>query len=202
VTGWGLPFTFAYGIPLQPPPANSVVSVFATVPGTALSNDAYWEVECKKVPDGTSFVMHGVCFGGAVRCVCDDGVGLPPYWCWIAPLLVLDCTPTGALEAQHNPCDPTPCLSGALFSDSCQPQITPHHGRLDMGGTRDCFKPVEDASWCDMLTGYNQHQWSQDGIDWLTPAYHKDTDHLGGSYGSSPPPPLATHATHFKARTS
>ena len=35
---------------------------------------------------------------------------------------------------------------------------------LDMGSARDFFKPIEGASYCDMLQSSTKHRWSADGI--------------------------------------
>lgn len=49
------------------------------------------------------------------------------------------------------------------------------------GTSTDYFKPVQGASFCDMLTSHNKHQWSADGVEWMTPAYYIHTNHFGGS---------------------
>jgi hypothetical protein len=58
---------------------------------------------------------------------------------------------------------------------------------LDMGGTRDYFLPAKDVSMCKMLSNHNQHQWSQNGIDWVTPPYLTEhTTYQGGSADNWP----------------
>jgi hypothetical protein len=72
---------------------------------------------------------------------------------------------------------------------------------LDMGSTRDYFKPqAQSTSWCVMLTSHIQHQWSPNGIDWVTPAYFNDlTDVVfGGSAADWPQNNIAGDArTHL-----
>jgi hypothetical protein len=52
----------------------------------------------------------------------------------------------------------------------------------------DYFKPVDGASWCDMLTSHNQHVWSQTGLDggWVAPTYASDAANNGGSADDYP----------------
>merc|ERR1719272_1452772 len=50
---------------------------------------------------------------------------------------------------------------------------------LDMGIYRDYYKPIDGATWCEMLandedTPRNKHQWSPDGINWVTPEHQGD----------------------------
>ena len=42
---------------------------------------------------------------------------------------------------------------------------------VDMGGIRDFFRPIEGASYCEMLVSSNKHEWSFDGLNWKTPKY-------------------------------
>jgi hypothetical protein len=42
---------------------------------------------------------------------------------------------------------------------------------LDMGSVRDFFKPIDGASYCEMLQSNKKHQWSADGVNWVTPDY-------------------------------
>jgi hypothetical protein len=59
--------------------------------------------------------------------------------------------------------------------------------RLVMGAVVDYFKPVEGASWCEMLTSPNKHQWSPSGVGgWEVPAYHFEDHANGGSVGFWP----------------
>jgi hypothetical protein len=48
-----------------------------------------------------------------------------------------------------------------------------------MGDVIDYFRPVTGATFCDMLTSSNQHQWSNDLTTWHTPDYFPA--HVGGS---------------------
>jgi hypothetical protein len=47
------------------------------------------------------------------------------------------------------------------------------------GETRDYFKPIQRASMCDMLVSHAKHQWSPNGVDWVTPPQYQQ-DHLNG----------------------
>lgn len=60
--------------------------------------------------------------------------------------------------------------------------------RLKMGTAVDHFKPVNGASWCDMLTSANLHQWSRTGLDgsWVVPGYVSSSDYNGGSANDYP----------------
>ena len=50
---------------------------------------------------------------------------------------------------------------------------------LQIGTVVDYFRPVQGASWCQMLTSSDKHEWSPDGQgNWRKPAY---SDYLGGS---------------------
>ena len=53
---WGQPFTLNYFSDLQPLPPNTSMSLVADVPGTTLANDAFWAVECLKIPSNTVFI--------------------------------------------------------------------------------------------------------------------------------------------------
>lgn len=44
---------------------------------------------------------------------------------------------------------------------------------------RDFFKPVNGANFCEMLQSNTKHQWSREGLNWITPAFY--TFDLGGS---------------------
>ena len=61
---WGQPFTMSYAIALQPLPPNTGMSLVADVAGTTVANDAFWAVECEKIPDSTVFIVVDM---GAVR---------------------------------------------------------------------------------------------------------------------------------------
>jgi hypothetical protein len=62
--GWTQSFSLAYAVPLQPPPPNTAITVIATVAGSIQANDAYWAVECLKVPAAATFLMLDM---GSVR---------------------------------------------------------------------------------------------------------------------------------------
>ena len=47
---------------------------------------------------------------------------------------------------------------------------------------RDFFRPVEGATFCDMLQSSAKHQWSHDGVVWVDAAFHSyNNDNNGGS---------------------
>jgi hypothetical protein len=64
--------------------------------------------------------------------------------------------------------------------------------KIDMGILSDYFKPIAGATFCDMLTSSNKHQWSKDGNKWVTPTYASSG--LGGSSQGWP----ATQDPHDK----
>ena len=51
---------------------------------------------------------------------------------------------------------------------------------VHMGTIFDYYKPLSDLKLCDMLASNQQHQWSRDGINWITPKYASKA-HFGGS---------------------
>jgi hypothetical protein len=51
------------------------------------------------------------------------------------------------------------------------------------GDVVDYFKPVDGADWCEMLTSKTKHQWSEDGIVWITPGYYDSSDVHWGATG-------------------
>jgi serine/threonine protein kinase len=72
-------------------------------------------------------------------------------------------------------------LDGAFWKGACQKvPADALYIVVDMGSTRDLFRPVEGNSWCQMLTAPNKHQWSEAGKDWKTPNYHSNSN-MGGS---------------------
>lgn len=79
-------------------------------------------------------------------------------------------------------------VSGTTLADSafwavkCQPiPATASFIKVVMGTAVDYFRPVEGATYCEMLTSYSKHQYSKDGVDWITPAYSRQTIVHGGS---------------------
>jgi hypothetical protein len=54
---WGQTYTLAYGVPLQPPPSKTDITIFVDTDGTIDLNDAYWNEKCKEIPVGTLFLM-------------------------------------------------------------------------------------------------------------------------------------------------
>ena len=51
---------------------------------------------------------------------------------------------------------------------------------VDMGAVRELFRPAEGVSFCEMLQSNDKHQWSYNGVAWVTPAFHAGNT-LGGS---------------------
>lgn len=50
-----------------------------------------------------------------------------------------------------------------------------------MGSVRDYFKPVDGATYCQMLRSHNKHLWSPDGLTWAVPKYDATPSlYLGG----------------------
>lgn len=64
---WGVPFTLNYFVDLQPLPPNTGMSLVAAVPGTTVANDAFWAVECQKIPSTARGITVDM---GAVSVVC------------------------------------------------------------------------------------------------------------------------------------
>ena len=54
----------SYAIQLQPPPANTGMSLVTNVAGTTVADDAYWAEKCKTIPSNTLFIVLDM---GAVR---------------------------------------------------------------------------------------------------------------------------------------
>lgn len=57
---------------------------------------------------------------------------------------------------------------------------------VDMGGVRDFFRQMGNVTFCTMLQAHNKHQWSHDGVTWVTPDFHSDSDLNGGSADAWP----------------
>merc|ERR1719356_2185786 len=53
------------------------------------------------------------------------------------------------------------------------------HIQVTMGDVIDFFRPVTGATFCDMLTSSNRHEWSNDLTTWHIPDYFPA--HVGGS---------------------
>ena len=52
---------------------------------------------------------------------------------------------------------------------------------LEMGSVVDYYRPSKGNSWCDMFTSKaTKHEFSRDGVKWVTPA-----DHTANNYGGS-----------------
>jgi len=73
------------------------------------------------------------------------------------------------------------------WSAICQSLPTapvPEYIKLEIGVVTDYFRPVTGASYCDMLTSANHHEWSNDFTTWRTPEYY--FGHVGGSAADWP----------------
>lgn len=57
--------------------------------------------------------------------------------------------------------------------------------KLSVNGCDDYYKPIQGATSCDMLTSYNKHLWSSDGVNWVQPTYTKYQKMLGGNAKNS-----------------
>ena len=72
--------------------------------------------------------------------------------------------------------------NAAFWGDQCK-QVPEDAAsvRMDCGAVTDYFRPVDDVSWCAMLTSYENHEWSPSGEvgSWKRPSYAGS--HLGGS---------------------
>ena len=55
-----------------------------------------------------------------------------------------------------------------------------------MGTVRDLLKPVEGATFCEMMQSNSKHQWSYNGVEWVTPPPHANANNNGGSVGNWP----------------
>ena len=53
-----------------------------------------------------------------------------------------------------------------------------------MGNVIDYYKPDDGFNFCEMLTSYNKHLWSSEGMNWIKPDYRQA--HYGGSAGGYP----------------
>ena len=52
--------------------------------------------------------------------------------------------------------------------------------KLVLGDVVDYYRPIAGKTFCEMLQSNKLHQWSPDGLNWVTPAY-TSLPHLGGS---------------------
>ena len=52
---------------------------------------------------------------------------------------------------------------------------------------RDFIRPIDsETSYCEMLQADDKHQWSSDGLTWVTPGYSPSTNSNGGSVAKWP----------------
>ena len=57
---------------------------------------------------------------------------------------------------------------------------------VEMGSVVDYYRPRKAGmSWCDMLTGYAKHEFSRDGVKWVTPKFQPAPGAYGGSTSSA-----------------
>jgi len=68
----------------------------------------------------------------------------------------------------------TSCSEAQEISGKTNPAI-----KLIMGSVVDYFRPMADYTLCEMLSSSQKHNWSNDGVTWVTPA------HLIGTMGGS-----------------
>ena len=57
---------------------------------------------------------------------------------------------------------------------------------VDLGAARDFFKPTGSSTYCEMLQARDKHQWSSDGVTWITPDFNSNSNTNGGSAGNWP----------------
>jgi hypothetical protein len=166
---WGQPFTFGFGLALQPPPENTGVSLLVAVGSTTTTNGKFWENECKGIAGNTVWLMLDM---GTVRARC-------PFWVIRDPYALEDTvgSPTFSFKVSMR------LKSNAL---GCSPSLT--------GATvnpvqtlKDFYRPKEKGvSFCTMLQSHDQHVWSADGVDWVEPKYHEYPNFFGGSFAGWP----------------
>ena len=48
-----------------------------------------------------------------------------------------------------------------------------------MGNVIDYYKPDDGFNFCEMLTSFNKHLWSSEGMNWIKPSYY--SKNYGGS---------------------
>eukprot|EP00729_Bicosta_minor_P032611 gene32611-biopygen9561 len=266
ITWWGQPFTLNYFDDLQPLPPNTGMSLVAAVPGTTVADDAFWAVECQKIPSTARGITVDM---GAVRdffrpvegsSFCEMLTSNTKHqWSadgetWVDVDILIDsdlnggstlwwprdkgragdartylsfwgdygsrtggcCSSSTAVDmtypslpgngvstawgqpftlnyfADLQPLPPntgmslvadvpgTTLANDAFWAEPCE--LIPSTARgitVDMGAVRDFFRPVEGATFCEMLQSHDKHQWSADGETWV------DVDfwsvHNGGS---------------------
>jgi hypothetical protein len=68
----------------------------------------------------------------------------------------------------------TSCSAAQTLSGSTNPAI-----KLTMGSVVDYFRPMADHTLCEMLSSSQKHDWSNDGVTWVTPAHYYGI--MGGS---------------------
>ena len=241
-------------------PANTGVSVFASVAGNVQGSDVYWSAQCKLIPPNALFLMldlggirdfykprSGISFCDMLQAknkhqwsydaiswktpayepnwTCRGGSAMwwprdhgrhgdnrahLSYWgdMWNPPNSALkggccgstysdaalqihpndgggwykDFTMSFAIQLQPLPPDVgmslvvnvagTTKANDAFWAEQCKtiPASTLFLV-LDMGAVRDFFKPVAGVTYCEMLQARNKHQWSSDGLTWVTPDF-------------------------------
>eukprot|EP00930_Biecheleria_cincta_P000595 TRINITY_DN101337_c0_g1_i1.p1 TRINITY_DN101337_c0_g1~~TRINITY_DN101337_c0_g1_i1.p1 ORF type:complete len:112 (-),score=19.65 TRINITY_DN101337_c0_g1_i1:122-412(-) len=74
-----------------------------------------------------------------------------------------------------------------FFNASCGKIPTwAEYTQIKMGSVLDYFKPQKNHSVCDMLQSSSLHQWSHDGLSWMSVVYSPEQKHLGGSVNQWP----------------
>ena len=62
-----------------------------------------------------------------------------------------------------------------------------YHTMTSSPKVRDFIRPIDsDTSYCEMLQARNKHQWSSDGLTWVTPDFSTPTPRNGGSVADWP----------------
>jgi hypothetical protein len=116
-----------------------------------------------------------------------SGWGHPFQLAYGVPLQVAQPPPSGTVATVFATVQTNTHANAEFWTKECQEiPASASYLMLRMGDVHDFFKPVDGASWCEMLVSNTLHQWSMNGIDWKTPAYKsgglsKSGLYLGGS---------------------
>lgn len=101
-----------------------------------------------------------------------------PYrmdFCGMSQVLAPICTPLVTVAGSFS-------ADKAFWTETCKTiPMTAGFVKVAMGDSIDYFRPPTGKTYCEMLTGNDQHKWSKDGYTWVDPTYDTSTSGLGGS---------------------
>jgi hypothetical protein len=94
-------------------------------------------------------------------------------------------SPPNITEILLSESDASTNLDGAFWNTAClKIPASAKYVVVEMTEVRDFYRPIQGATFCQMLLSNHQHEWSANGINWVTPRYSVSA-HTGKLYGGS-----------------